>query len=106
MTVVSTPFDDINVGDRVQIVDKFVRSQHGAIRWAEPMKKYCGKIMKVEQVYLRWDLPTTLSLSDEDGYNEGWAWYPEMIAGVVRNEDLDSEESTESWLCADLCSLL
>ena len=39
MTVASILFDNIQVGDRVQIVDKFVRSQHGAIRWAEPMER-------------------------------------------------------------------
>lgn len=106
MTVVNISFDDIKVGDRVQIVEKFVRSQSGAIRWAEPMRKYCGKIMKVDQVRLRWDIPLNLKLLDEDGYDEGWSWYPEMIAGVVVEEDLDDEKSVESWLDADLCSLL
>ena len=106
MTVVNISFDDIKVGDRVQIVEKFVRSKSGAIRWAEPMKKYYGKIMKVDRVHLLWDIPLSLKLLDEDGYDEGWSWYPEMIAGVVVEEDLDSEESTESWLFVDLCSLL
>lgn len=105
MTIVGVRFEDIRPGHKVKIVDKWVRSSQGYYRHASLMNKYRSCVMTVDRVNLRDGVPQYLSLSDSGGINEGWSWFPEMIAGVVIEDPLDTDEEVLGWASSDICSL-
>lgn len=70
---------EYNVGDKVLIVDKWVE-EDGRQNHDGEMDKWLGKVMTVKSrndtyAYMEEDQ------DDENCFDGGWFWYPEMIAG-------------------------
>lgn len=94
MTVIKT-YEEIGrgpmVGDHVRIVDN---RTPGRWNYFGYMDRYLSSIMTVKSVLCPGKDFCLSMFEDEDDENAdaGWAWFPEMIAGVVIDE-IDEDPS-------------
>lgn len=71
-------------GDRVKIVDAWVKSGDGRIRWNSEgrMDRYLGTVMTVEMVPNR--IVQFVKMQEDDGE---WSWFREMLDYVLPEEE-------------------
>lgn len=96
-------FSEINVGDRVMITDKWITSESGRFRWNESglMDHHLGTVMTVREKYRDF---LEMVEDQEEFMGGGWNWFPEMIAGLWVDEELDND--TSEWSNDISCGLL
>lgn len=82
----------LNPGDQVKIVDRWVKSADGIMKWNElgRMDKYLGTMMTV--VGFADEDCDSLRMAEDQG---DWWWYPEMLDCVVSQEELIPASETE-----------
>ena len=78
-------FKTLKPGDKVKIIDTPVSKTKYS---AEPMDKWCGKIMTVRKLEENEEDPPFIRFKEDFEYTfDGWCWYPWMIDKKVTEED-------------------
>ena len=79
-------FKTLKPGDKVKIIDTPVS---GTKYGAEPMDKWCGKIMTVRDKKTSYNEMYIFALMEEDEEDvpDGWGWFSWMIEKKVAEED-------------------